>query len=83
MLIPTGGFGWITGDHGVARKGTGECEPSLGADTAESVDEMAQRALDAGAAIVTPPGRHPWGYAGAFTDIDGHVWMVRSDAATG
>jgi predicted lactoylglutathione lyase len=83
MLIPTGGSGWITGDHDVAPKGTSECVLTLGTDTDESVDEMVQRALDAGAVIVTPPGRQPWGYAGAFADIDGHVWMVSSDAATG
>jgi uncharacterized protein len=24
-----------------------------------------------------PPGQQPWGYAGAFADPDGHIWMVR------
>lgn len=22
------------------------------------------------------PGRQPWGYAGAFADPDGHLWMI-------
>jgi hypothetical protein len=24
-------------------------------------------------------GQQPWGYAGAFADSDGHIWMVRSE----
>ncbi|MGI8695135.1 MAG: VOC family protein [Mycobacteriales bacterium] len=81
MLIPTGGFGWITGDHDVVPSGTSECVLSLGTDTDEDVDEMVPRALAAGATIVTPPARQPWGYAAAFADPDGHVWMLRSDGA--
>jgi uncharacterized glyoxalase superfamily protein PhnB len=38
-----------------------------------------ERALSAGADVVTPPGPQPWGYAGAFTDPDGHMWMVRAE----
>ena len=30
-----------------------------------------------------PPGQQPWGYAGAFADPDGHVWMVRSEGQVG
>lgn len=78
MLVPTGGFGWITGDHDVAPSGCSECVLSLGTETADEVDEMVARALRAGGAIVTAPGRQPWGYAGAFADLDGHIWMVRS-----
>lgn len=78
MLVPTGGFGWITGDHDVAPNGCSECVLSLATETAGEVDEIVARALRAGAAIVTTPGRQPWGYAGAFADLDGHIWMVRS-----
>ena len=81
MLVPTGGFGWITGDHDVAPPGTSECVLSLGAETDAGVDATIGRARDAGAAIVTEPGTQPWGYAGAFADPDGHVWMVTSGPA--
>jgi uncharacterized protein len=81
MLIPTGGFDWITGDHDVAPRGTSECVLSLSAETDTEVDATVRRAHDAGAAIVTEPGRQPWGYAGAFADPDGHLWMVTSDPA--
>lgn len=78
MLIPTGGFDWITGDHDVAPSGTSECVLNLSAETDADVDATIRRAHAAGAAIVTEPGRQPWGYAGAFADPDGHVWIVQS-----
>ena len=82
MLIPTGGFGWITGDSEVAPRGTSECVLSLGRENDDAVDEMVQRAQTAGATIITAPGQQPWGYAGTFADPDGHIWMVRSDDPT-
>lgn len=78
MLVPTGGFGWVIGDREVARPGQSECVLSLGTGTEAGVDELVKRARHAGAEIVTEPGMHPWGYAGAFADPDGHVWMVTS-----
>lgn len=82
MLIPRGGFGWITGDHDVAPSGSSECVLTLGTGTNDGVDELLERADAAGAAIVTPAGQQPWGYAGAFADPDGHIWMVRSQEQT-
>jgi hypothetical protein len=79
MLIPTVGFGWVVGDHDVARPGDSECLISLGARAPAGVDELIDRAREAGAEIVTEPAQQPWGYAGAFADPDGHVWMVTSD----
>ena len=78
MLVPTGGFGWISGDHEVAPPGTSECVLIIGTDTDAEVDELVRRAQGAGASIVTAPGPQLWGYAGAFADPDGHVWMVRT-----
>jgi predicted lactoylglutathione lyase len=78
MLVPTGGFGWIIGDHEVAARGHSECVLSLGAGTDAGVDDLVERAQRAGVEIVTAPGQQPWGYAGAFADPDGHVWMVTS-----
>jgi uncharacterized protein len=79
MLVPTGGFGWITGDHDVAPNGCSECVLSLTTATDGEAAELVETARKGGAAIVTAPGRQPWGYAGAFADPDGHIWMVRSD----
>jgi uncharacterized protein len=79
MLVPTGGFGWVIGEREVAPPQLSECVLSIGVATDAEVDELVGRALEAGAEIVTAPARQPWGYAAAFADIDGHVWMVTSE----
>jgi uncharacterized protein len=76
MLIPTGGFGWVIGDREVAPAGHSECVLSLSPGTEAGVDDLVKRARAAGAEVVTEPGQQPWGYAGAFADPDGHIWMV-------
>jgi len=76
MLIPTGGFGWVTGDHEVAPKGTSECLLSITAADGAAVDGLVARAAAAGATVVSEPGAQPWGYTGTFADPDGHLWMV-------
>ena len=83
MLIPTGGFAWITGDHDVAAPGSSECVLSISATGESGVDEVLERARRAGAEIVTEPGNQDWGYAGAFADPDRHVWMVTPEALLG
>jgi predicted lactoylglutathione lyase len=79
MLVPPGGFGWVIGDREVAPPAQSECVLGLATDTDAEVDEIILRAEQAGAGVVTAPGRQPWGYAGAFADPDGHVWMVTSE----
>lgn len=79
MLVPTGGFGWVMGHHEVAARGHSECILSLSADADEGVDDIVKRAVQAGAQMLTEPAQQPWGYAGAFTDPDGHIWMVTSE----
>lgn len=78
MLVPTGGFGWVIGDHEVAGRGSSECVLGLTAVDEAAVDELVERARRAGAEIVAPAGLQPWGYAGTFADPDGHLWMVAS-----
>jgi predicted lactoylglutathione lyase len=80
MLIPTGGFGWVIGDHEVAPIGSSECILNMAAETDGGVDRLIKRAREAGAAIITEPGSQPWGYAGTFADPDGHLWMITSGA---
>jgi predicted lactoylglutathione lyase len=80
MLIPPGGFGWVTGDHDVAPPGTSECLLNLAAGADAEVDRIVERAAAAGAKIVSAPGPQPWGYAGTFADPDGHLWMVTAQS---
>jgi predicted lactoylglutathione lyase len=78
MLVPATGFGWVIGDRDVAPRGTSECVLSLGAGSQDDVDALVERAREAGAEVVAPPAAQPWGYTGAFADLDGHLWMVRA-----
>jgi len=58
-----GGWGGVTLAHNVA--------------SPEDVDELLRDAEAAGARIVRPGAPTSWGgYAGAFTDLDGHPWEV-------
>jgi predicted lactoylglutathione lyase len=76
MFIPTGGFGWVTGDHAVAARGTSECLISLSVATTDEVDRAFERAVAAGATAVQPPVQQPWGYLATFADPDAHLWQI-------
>jgi predicted lactoylglutathione lyase len=76
MFIPTGGFGWVTGDHETAAAGTSEVLLSHSADSPAEVDATLEQASTAGARIVSEPEQKPWGYTGLFADPDGHLWEV-------
>jgi hypothetical protein len=78
MLVPTGGFGWVIGDHHVAEAGTSECVLGIAAATDDDVEAIVERARRAGATIATEPAPQPWGYAASFADPDGHIWIVTS-----
>ncbi|MBQ0902719.1 VOC family protein [Micromonospora sp. U21] len=82
MLIPTGGFGWVIGRHEVATRGQSECVLSLSVASPAEADAIVERARAAGAEVVTEPAAQPWGYAGAFADPDGHLWMVSAEPAS-
>lgn len=82
MLVPAGGFGWVIGDREVAGRGQSECVLGVGRADEAGVDDLVERARRAGAEIVTEPGERPWGYSGAFTDPDGHLWLVTAGAPT-
>jgi predicted lactoylglutathione lyase len=79
MLVPTGGFDRITGDQPAAPNGCSECVLTVATNTDEGVQQLIHFARAAGATTITEAGQQPWGYAGAFADPDGHIWMVRSE----
>lgn len=76
MLIPTGGFDWVIGEHRVAPAGHSECILGITAATRPEVGAIVARARAAGGTVVTEPGEQGWGYAAAFADPDGHIWTV-------
>jgi predicted lactoylglutathione lyase len=83
MLVPADGFGWVIGDHRVAPAGTSECVLSRSVPGREDVVAVIERARAAGGRVVTEPAEQPWGYAGAFADPDGHLWMVAPEPDKG
>ncbi|ROO89155.1 hypothetical protein EDD29_6842 [Actinocorallia herbida] len=76
MLVPTGGFGWVIGDHEVAEPGRSECVFTLARPTDAEVDALIERARAHGARVIVEPSRLPWGYTGTFADPDGHLWSL-------
>lgn len=78
MFVPTGGFGWVTGNRPTASPDQSECLLSLTLASDHEVRAMVDRARSAGGEIVMEPAEQPWGYTGTFADPDGHLWQVRS-----
>lgn len=79
MLIPTGGFGWVTAGSEVAAAGTVECQISITAPDRAGVDEFISVARAAGAAIISEAQQQGWGYCGVFADPDGHQWTILAE----
>ena len=78
MFIPTGGFGWVTGNRATAPPGQSECLLAMTLADRGAVDKMIDRARNAGAEIIMEPAEQPWGFTAVFADPDGHLWQVRS-----
>lgn len=76
MLVPTGGFGWVSAGREVAAPGVVECQLSIALASAGDVDAFVARARAAGAEVAAEPEQLPWGYAATLADPDGHLLMV-------
>lgn len=57
------------------RQGT-EVLFSIDAESRAEVDDLAQRAEQAGGTVFAPPGGEGWMYGCGFADLDGHRWNV-------
>jgi uncharacterized protein len=78
MFIPTGGFGWVTGNRVTAPSDQSECLLVITVADQQGVVSMIDRARGAGGEIISEPAEQPWGYTALFADPDGHLWQVRS-----
>jgi hypothetical protein len=76
MLIPRGGFGWVTAPHETAAPGTSECQLGWAVATEAEVDAAVERARAAGGLVLVEPASTGWGYSGLLADPDGHLVMV-------
>lgn len=59
----------------IAPKGQSECILTYFAGTRDEVDEIISKAREAGTNPLTAQDK-PWGYAGYFSDYDGHIWEI-------
>ncbi|AVF03084.1 MAG: VOC family protein [Devosia indica] len=46
------------------------------AESPEAVDEILERVLVAGGAVITPGTQSEWGYSAYFEDSEGNVWEL-------
>jgi uncharacterized protein len=83
MFIPTGGFGWVTGNEATAHSDQHECLLVMTFADRDKVHRMIDRARGAGAEIIMEPADQPWGFTAVFADPDGHLWQLRSATSTG
>lgn len=49
---------------------------ALSADTRATVDELADKAIEAGAKITNDPSDLGFMYSRSFQDLDGHLWEI-------
>lgn len=66
-------------DAGVRSEGTGFCGFAIAhnLESEQAVDDAMSQALEAGAKLVKPAQKAPWGgYSGYFADPDGYLWEV-------
>jgi predicted lactoylglutathione lyase len=83
MFIPTGGFGWVTGNRTTATSEQSECLLVLTLADQRELHSLVDRARGAGAEIVMEPGEQQWGYTAVFADPDGHLWQLTSASSKG
>lgn len=70
-------------DAGVSSEGSGFRGVSIHylTDSRETVDEVVAAAAKAGGSVVKEPVAGQWGgYSGYFSDPDGYLWKVATDA---
>lgn len=49
---------------------------AIDAESRAAVDDMVQKAVEAGGAIYAAPQDHGWMYGHSFADLDGHQWEI-------
>ena len=49
---------------------------ALSAESRETVDEMVNKAIEAGGTEPREPQDHGWMYGRSFEDVDGHIWEI-------
>lgn len=74
MLVTKEFFSTFTKKTLVDARTATEVLTALALETREKVDEVSQKALDAGGKAVREPEDHGWMYTRSIEDLDGHIW---------
>jgi predicted lactoylglutathione lyase len=87
MMIPTGGFKWVTGQLGdepmdaatlPSPEGPKQCLVTIGLDSRDEVEARYVAATAIGRGVIAPEAA-PWGeYRAVVADPDGHLWQLTS-----
>lgn len=85
MMIPTGGFKWITGqlgdepmDAATLPEGPKQCLVTIELDSRDEVEARYAAATAIGRGVIAPEAA-PWGeYRAVVADPDGHLWQLTS-----
>ena len=78
MLIPTGGFGWVLGDHPRHPAAPANASSPSRWNPKPPSTPSSPEPRPPGPLTVGKPTRRPWAYVGTLTDPDGHVWMLET-----
>ena len=87
MMIPTGGFKWVTGQLGdepmdaatlPSPEDPKQCLVTIGLDSRDEVEARYAAATAIGRGVIAPEAA-PWGeYRAVVADPDGHLWQLTS-----
>ncbi len=77
MLLVEKFFKTFTADKEISdTKKSTEVLNALGVDSRDDVDEMIEKAIEAGGKEFREAQDHGWMYGRAFEDLDGHIWEI-------
>jgi predicted lactoylglutathione lyase len=74
MLLTHDKFKQFTPKAVADASATSEVLLALSFDSRGDVDEIAEKALEAGATVTRPPSDYGFMYGRSINDLDGHVW---------
>ena len=76
MLLTEPFFQSFTSKRIIQARENTEVLTCLSCDTRAEVDELAEKAIAAGATVTRPPQDYGFMYSRAFDDLDGHTWEM-------
>ena len=76
MLLTESFFRIFTAKHICDSKNCTGVAVSISTESREKVDELVNKAIEAGGFEAAEPQDHEWMYGRSFEDPDGHIWAI-------